>query len=212
MNKNGFTLIELLMVMAIIAILSGMLLPAIHKTREKGRQANCISNQRQLAVAAVLYANDWNSQLPGSLVFNSAYYNSYFEEETFSLESSAHALGSIGEYCRNTLAVMQCPSSHSNISYGLNQGIAGERLNAIINPSITMFIIDSESEQFSTYTDPDDGNEYIEAVTFRHNTSNDNLTGIAIASYVDGHVDTLHQAEFTQAGTQNNVHRYQYRQ
>jgi len=54
----------LLVVIAIIAVLAGILFPVFGKAREKGRQASCISNQRQLAQAVMMYAQDHNEQLP----------------------------------------------------------------------------------------------------------------------------------------------------
>ena len=62
--KIGFTLIELLVVIAIIAILAAILFPVFAKVREKARQSSCASNMKQLALATLMYGQDYDEQFP----------------------------------------------------------------------------------------------------------------------------------------------------
>ncbi len=59
-NQNSFTLIELLVVIAIIAILASLLMPALRSARETARSASCASNLRQIAMAGIMYAEDYD--------------------------------------------------------------------------------------------------------------------------------------------------------
>jgi prepilin-type N-terminal cleavage/methylation domain-containing protein len=82
-NSTGFTLVELLVVVSIIALLIGILLPAIGKARDRALTTRSSANLRQLATAHATYAAEWNDNQwtnnPHSL---GAYGNSYQEALT----------------------------------------------------------------------------------------------------------------------------------
>ncbi|MFQ6098795.1 MAG: DUF1559 domain-containing protein [Armatimonadota bacterium] len=62
-HRSGFTLIELLVVIAIIAILAAILFPVFARAREKARQASCTSNLKQIGLAILMYAQDYDERL-----------------------------------------------------------------------------------------------------------------------------------------------------
>src|SRR5438876_12224926 len=64
MRRTGFTLIDLLVVIAIIAILDPILIPVFAQVREKARQANCLSNMKQLGTAQMMYTQDYDETFP----------------------------------------------------------------------------------------------------------------------------------------------------
>jgi prepilin-type N-terminal cleavage/methylation domain-containing protein len=63
-SRRGFTLIELLVVIAIIAILAAILFPVFARVREKARTASCLSNLRQIGIAAQIYIQDYDETFP----------------------------------------------------------------------------------------------------------------------------------------------------
>ena len=62
-RTKGFTLIELLVVIAIIAILMAILLPALQAVRRQASASNCLSNEKTLLTAWIMYADDSDGRL-----------------------------------------------------------------------------------------------------------------------------------------------------
>ena len=126
MRRKGFTLIELLVVIAIIAILAAILFPVFARAREKARQSSCMSNEKQLALGVLMYAQDHDGRMP------TRYRSGFGHWETAFIQP----------YVKNS-QIAECPSSGYG-TYGWNQDYLNyTKLAAIDSPSETVMICES---------------------------------------------------------------------
>ena len=156
-DRAGFTLIELLVVIAIIAILAAILFPVFAKAREKARQTTCASNERQLGLAILQYAQD-NDEVVLGLKDNSGTDTAY-----------KGWAGEVYAYVKNT-QIYHCPDDPTASagtaptlvpeSYVLNKNLMGSILAQQNAPASTVLLFEAQKNQ----TDVTNPNEVTSSV------------------------------------------------
>ena len=121
LKRKGFTLIELLVVIAIIAILAAILFPVFAKAREKARQASCQSNHKQMGLAVMMYAQDYDERLMTTRYIDPSPF--WLNEYAISGSCYECALVPAYPYVKN-MQLTVCPSreigrmGHGSIAFG----------------------------------------------------------------------------------------------
>lgn len=150
--KRNFTLIELLIVIAIIAILAGMLLPALNAAREKARSISCLGNLKQLTVTYKMYSSDYNDWIlaanlsPVVNTVDSLWTNYVLSQIYPQIKVSS---GAITNTTNLKLPVFDCPSENTKFRknntdsgyryghYAVNSLLVGEMRHKAENPMNT---------------------------------------------------------------------------
>ncbi|MCG3150338.1 MAG: hypothetical protein PCFJNLEI_03821 [Verrucomicrobiae bacterium] len=180
---DAFTLLELLVVVAIIGLLAGLLLPALANARRKSHESACLSNLRQLSLAATMYADECGSYPPAWI------------------NSTARWMDLLKPYVPKKSGAYVCLSDTQKIplpwdptitmSFGINTfNFAGNRwcfwygvkLRDVVRPAGTILYADCTPGKYyagggSTFTDP------VVDVHYRHPNQSFN------AVYCDGHAE-----------------------
>ncbi len=148
---GGFTLIELLVVIAIIAMLAGMLFPVFARARAKARQTQCLSNQKQIALALSMYAGDHDGLFP-----RWAWSHNASPDPMDNVAEGAYTWDTVIMPFMRNQQVLICPSndiSRSARSYALPRYVSGQMVDAIPNPAETVCLFDKGAHAPGTWGD-----------------------------------------------------------
>ena len=202
MRRKGFTLIELLVVIAIISILASILFPVFSRAREKGRQAACISNQKQIVLALLMYAEDYDELLPwGTDAAGQLWYDLVYP------------------YSRNQ-QILYCPDrKDKGPGYGMNWLCSGIALGQVWDAASKIVIGDVHPELIGAGKWPsvrpsewwinDPGNDICGATddnSFTANSVPQRHNDGVVYGYIDGHVKWGREKSLDQAKYLSLIH------
>ena len=216
-QSDRFTLIELLIVIAIIAVLAGMLLPALNQARNSARTASCVSRIKQLSTVGLMYINDFKEYVisyknfgdnrPGDTA-------SYLKEHGIIKKIDYSNVNGWYYYQGGTdmnksffryAPFLQCPAEDKFYGYSINYGLTYDAMYDTSNnidfrkisfyprPASTFYWLDARCQGVAYRNKA--GNEVFN-IAFRHN-------GRANAAYMDGHVASVTLNTVPQSGIEN---------
>jgi prepilin-type processing-associated H-X9-DG protein/prepilin-type N-terminal cleavage/methylation domain-containing protein len=212
-RNDAFTLIELLLVIAIIAILAALLLPALSRSQAEAKRIQCLSNLRQMEVAAQVYVADNDGSYPVAywlVTENGVNISEAWDLTTIAGSPNRVIPGLLWEGQGNP-QVQQCPSftgganwltdpytgynyNTSYLGHGQGETIPAPAKNsAVLHPAKTVIFGDGQyaggADKFmrAPFPNPGDANFWGRAFGtqgFRHN-------GRSNAAFCDGHAESL---------------------
>jgi len=167
--REAFTLVELLVVIAVIAILAGVLLPVLARAKEKARVTQCISNLRQWGLAYEFYADDNEDYLPRrgqgvqalvQIDRPTDWFNAlplYFTRVSFQQMVSNNAVPAAHDHSVFICPTADDPGGTYFLPYGMNMNLCPwnlatpTRFTDVVQPSCVVAMADAPGPYASTF-------------------------------------------------------------
>jgi prepilin-type N-terminal cleavage/methylation domain-containing protein/prepilin-type processing-associated H-X9-DG protein len=212
-RKAAFTLIELLVVIAIIAIIAAMLLPALSRAEERAKRLQCLSNLRQMAIAAQVYVDNNSDSYPIAQYFDVASGNDYCWDlnVVYDAANHPHVVPGILWQGQGNIQIQQCPSftgsanfvdnpytgynyNTSYLGHGQDEAIEQPATASLVrHPAKTVIFGDGQytagANKFMRAPDPNPGDATF--VGRNSGTQGFRHSGFSNAAFCDGHAESL---------------------
>jgi prepilin-type processing-associated H-X9-DG protein len=201
-HVGAFTLVETLIVVAIIAVLAGVLLPAASKGIKRSQEAGCLNNLRQIGVGTEMFLQDYNGYMPDLNWWAQEllpYVNETRKEKNIfwcpaatKKECPLNAGGNLGRYPDGSVIPISYgingnyPSNNGQILNG-NRGtrIPERRKLTVPDPQKVVLFLDGAGGYANIFFDT------ASRISRRHARSNDPLRMQLNALFADGHVEPV---------------------
>ena len=177
LKKQGFTLMELLVVIAIGGLVMALLAPAIASTRKSAHMAQCINNLRQISLAALMYADDYDEEIPDTTPNQLA---RYIDNDDVFVCPADTDLTNVSSYTA-------CQTTPNSLRPSDTAGLYSERILYIESETIST----SQGERANIELVPG-GNVEDGAIEFRHNNR-------TVMVFADGHITSMNVEQFVAA-------------
>lgn len=193
-RSQGFTLIELLVVIAIIAILAAILFPVFAKAREKARQSSCLSNIKQLALAGLMYTQDYDERTQR--------WHGYWDTGQVPSVTDPFWYTLLVPYIKNS-QIFLCPSAGDKAldpayspantylcTYAVSNGWPLTALAAFVSPAETVMLCETQNSNYYRYRLNPNSDAAIDAAAIKMHNDGSNF------AMVDGHAKWYPASKF----------------
>jgi len=178
-HRHGISWVGIMVIIVLLFLLGAVLFPMVNssmeRARSRGRMESCMSNQRQIALATVMFAQDNLETLPGALTWSAGYVSSFTITWQSEVSLSSKAL--------------HCPASKADMSYGMAADLVGGHLNMIPDANATDTLLSADAHVRAGSYSPSADSLLFSLADINRTIHYSFPSSGFLASFLDGHVE-----------------------